>query len=264
MWRASVVYMKWLVVIKNKFAIIIFMLKKLLFIIFFSLVFCFCQSAFCDSVYNFDGFISDNAGVLNSRAKASINALMWDLQKKTGADVAVVTVKSLDGRSVEETALNIGRKYKIGKKGEDTGAVILVAPNDRRLRIEIGYGLEGIITDGKAGRIRDEEMLPYFKKGDYESGIWRGSYALAQNIAKGYGVTLSDTGPVPKAPSKSEDNAFFVLFVIIFLCIRFNIFPIFIPFGGYGSRYDSGFGGGGFGGFGGGGGFDGGGASGGW
>lgn len=215
-------------------------------------------SSFADSSYNFDGFISDNAKVLNIQAKDSINALLWDLQKKTGTDIAVVTVKSLDGRSIEETALDIGRKFKLGEKGKDTGAVVLVAPYDKKMRIEIGYGLEGTITDGHAGRIRDEQMLPYFRNGDYQSGIWRGTYTLAQDIAQADGVTLSDSGAVPKAPSDGDDWGFLLLFFIIFLSIRFGFFPIFIPFGGGGYR------GGGFGGGGSFGGFGGGGASGGW
>ena len=144
------------------------MLRRILVLAFFLFSFVF-QSVFADTAYNFDAFISDNAKVLNQSTRDNINAFLWDLQKKTGADIAVVTVNSLDGRSIEETALEIGRKYKLGKKGEDNGAVILVAPNDRKMRIEIGYGLEGIIPDGKAGRIRDEDMIPYFQKGDYQS-----------------------------------------------------------------------------------------------
>ena len=207
------------------------MIKRILISIIF-IMFLSLQCAFADSSYNFDGFISDNANVLDTGAKNSINAFLWDLQKKTGADIAVVTVKSLDGKSIEQTALDVGREFKIGKKGENTGAVVLVAPNERKLRIEIGYGLEGIIPDGKAGRIRDEQMLPYFRQGDYQSGIWRGTYQLADYIARAYGVTLSVNGPVPQQPSSGDDFGFLLLIIIIFFCIRFGIFPIFIPFGG--------------------------------
>src|SRR5699024_2796637 len=114
----------------------------------------------------------------------------YDLQTKTGADIAVATVKSLDGRPVESVAIQIGRDFKVGSKDKNEGAVVLVAPNDRKVRIEVGYGLEGIINDAKAGRIIDEEMLPYFKNGDYTSGIVRGTYVLAEDIAAANGVTL--------------------------------------------------------------------------
>ena len=237
------------------------MLKRILILVLFLFSFVF-QSAFADTNYNFNAFISDNAGIISKNTEDKINAFLWDLQKKTGTDIAVVTVNSLDGRSIEETALEIGRKYKLGKKGEDNGAVILVAPNERKMRIEIGYGLEGIIPDGKAGRIRDTDMLPYFQKGDYESGIHRGSYSLANAVAKGYSTELSINSPVPERPKEPDNTGFILFLMILLLCIRFGIIPIYIPFcGGYRT---GGFGSGSFGGFGGGGVFGGGGASGSW
>lgn len=238
------------------------MIKKILILFLFIIGF-IINPALADEHYNFNGFIADNARVLNSDARDSINAFLWDLQKKTGTDIAVVTAKSMDGKSIEDEALDIGRKMKLGQKGKNNGAVILVAPNDRRLRIEIGYGLEGIITDGHAGRIRDEQMIPYFKQGDYQSGIWRGAYALASDIAKAEGVTLQTNGPIPREPQSDDGyDWLFWVFVIIILSMRFGIFPIFLPFGG--GYNGGGFGGGSFGGFGGGGSFGGGGASGRW
>lgn len=239
------------------------MIKKL-FLFFILSFFAFAGNfVLADETYNFNAFICDNAQLLPEKTENLINSFLWDLQKKTGTDIAVVTVNSLDGRTVEETALNIGRKIKLGQKGKDNGAVILVAPNERKMRIEIGYGLEGIIPDGKAGRIRDEEMLPYFSKGNYEDGIFKGAYTLANIIAKENNTTLSYDGPVPASPSHQDDSFWLLIFVVIFLCIRFNVFPLFIPVGGYRS-YGGGFSSGGFGGFGGEGGFGGGGASGSW
>ena len=204
-----------------------FLKKFALFFVF--VIFSALQSVcYADSSYDFNIFVADNADILSPKTEQYINGFLWDLQKKTGTDIAVVTVKSLDGRSIEETALEIGRNFKPGEKGKDTGAVILVSPNDRKLRIEIGYGLEGIITDGHAGRIRDEQMIPYFQKGDYENGIRLGSYTLANDIAKAHGVSLSTGGPVPQsAQNNLSDEWFFILFIVIFLCIRFNLFPVF-------------------------------------
>ncbi len=239
-------------------------MKKLI----ISIVFVFLLLAggivFADSKIEFNGFICDNANLLTPAVENEINTFLLDLQKKTTADVAVVTLNSLDGRSIEETALNIGRNNKIGAKGKNNGAVILVAPNERKMRIEIGYGLEGAITDAHAGRIRDNDMLPYFARGEYENGILRGSYTLASDIAKSYGETISSSEniPPPAASGNDTDLLFLIiLIVIISLSFRGGFFPIFI---GSGFSSGRGFSGGGFGGVGGGGGFGGGGASGGW
>ena len=211
------------------------MCKKflLLIIVFFSCI----LTVFADTGYKFDGFICDNAGILTPKAKSAINGFLYDLQTKTGADIAVATVKSLDGRHVESVAIQIGRDFKVGSKDKNEGAVVLVAPNDRKVRIEVGYGLEGIINDAKAGRIIDEEMLPYFKNGDYTSGIVRGTYVLAEDIAAANGVTLDKSTKIPPPAGSDFDlSSFFLALAILYFLWRMNIF--IVPVGG-------GFGGGG-------------------
>lgn len=238
------------------------MIRKL--IIFFT-VFLFSLAAYADTNLRFEGFVADNAGLLSPDTKQSINAFLLDLQKKTTAEIAVVTVNSLDGLPIEDVALKIGRDKGVGAKEKNNGAVILVSPNDRKLRIEIGYGLEGAVTDAHAGRIRDNEMLPYFKKGQYENGILRGAYTLANDIAASYGVQLAAVSSIPapeEAPEAGIGDVIWFIFLLI-LFVQFRIFPLFIG-GGGGYGGSGGFGGGSFGGFSGGGGFGGGGASGGW
>lgn len=213
---------------------------------------------------HFNGFIADEAQVISANNEASLNALLYDLQKKTKADIAVVTLAALDGQPIEDAALNIGRKYKIGDKKLNSGAVVLVVPNDRQARIEIGYGLEGAITDAHAGRILDDYMIPYFRQNNYEKGIIDGTTVLAVDIADYYGVKISASKPIP--PTNDEGSGLAVLlFLIIWLSIYFSITK---NGGGGGGFYFGGgsFGGGGgsFGGFGGGGDFGGGGASRGW
>ena len=204
----------------------------------------------------FDGFVSDNAHVLSPRAIYEMNALLYDLQKKTGSDLAVVALKTLNNRPIEETALKIARDAKLGAKGKNNGALILVVPPENKSRIEIGYGLEGIINDAKAGRILDEYMIPYFNNNDYEKGILLGTYVLAGKIADGYGVELE---PDYNMPSQMQDDRYLDLMILLFL--------LFLLFGGPGGFFifPGGFGGfgGGSGGirFGGGGGFGGGGAT---
>lgn len=233
-------------------------MKKFLILIclFFSIV---LQGA-CLEALNFNGFIADNANIISSSNETALNQILLELQTKTKADVAVVTLNSLDGRPIEDVSLEIARRYKLGDKQLNNGALILVAPYDRKARIETGYGLEGIMNDSKAGRILDDYMIPYFKKEDYETGIIQGTLAFAYETAEGYGVRLSFKKP--SAPESDDaDILFIIMFIIILMIINSRGGPGGLIFFGM----PRGFGGGGGGiKFGGGGGFGGGGASRGW
>lgn len=214
------------------------------------------------------GYVNDYANVLPGDSVAKLNGIIQELRSKTGAEVVVVTLRSLDGYPIEDVGLEIGRQWKIGEKGKDNGVVILTAINDHKLRIEVGYGIEGYLTDAHAGRIRDTYMVPYFKKGDYQTGIIYGTSAVVSSIAKGYGVTISGNYQIPQTQDEPDGFSILIFFLFIFLFIRYPSFMTGLLIGSMNSgRYSSGggFGGGsGFGGFGGSGGFGGGGASGGW
>lgn len=193
---------------------------------------------------NFDGFIADEAHLLSPAVKENLNMTLWDLQKKSGADIAVVTLPSLNGKTVEQTALEIGRGYKIGSKEKNNGVVFLTALNERRMRIELGYGLENKISMSSLERIRDKDILPYYKSNDYESGIARGTYKLAELVANAEGVTISQQGDCPqlaktysRRSSRESYPWWFFPLVLLFA---------FLP-GGRGScrSYGRGFGGGG-------------------
>ncbi len=234
-----------------------FMAKKLLITV---CLFIFTLPVFAFEALNFNGFIADNAGVISSSNETVLNQVLLELQSKTKADIAVVTLNSLHNEAIEDVALEIGRRYKLGDKKLNNGAVILVVPNDRKARIETGYGLEGIINDAKAGRILDNYMIPYFRDGNYEKGIIQGTLAVAYEIAEAYGVQLSFEKPSAQK-SDDADILIIIMFIIIFMIISNRNGPGgMIFFGG-----PRGFGGGGGGiRFGGGGGFGGGGASRGW
>ena len=211
-----------------------------------------CQiPAFC--ALEFDGFIADEAGILSKSAKQDLNMTLWDLQKKSQADIAVVIVKSLDGKSVEQAALDIGRSYKIGSKEKNNGVVFLTALKEHRMRIELGTGLEDKIPVSSLEKIRDNDILPYYRQDDYESGILRGTYKLANLVADAEGVkiTLQGNCPVRVADgSSSKEHPPLWVYIIALLMA---------PFSGRRRRgYGS------FGGFGGGGGFGGSGCSGSW
>ncbi len=231
------------------------MIKKII-LIFLFLIISVCGGN-CLEALNFEGFIADNANIVSESNKRALNQILLELQDKTKADVVLVTLKSLDNRPIEDISLEIGRQYKIGDKKLNNGAVILVAPNDRKARIEVGYGLEGILPDSKAGRILDNYMIPYFREGNYEKGTVAGVLAVAHEVAKGYNVELSGQKPLPEG---GEDDFGTILLIIIIFLILFGPRGFGGGFGGFGG----GFGGGGKISFGGGGGFGGGGSSRGW
>jgi uncharacterized protein len=221
------------------------------------------------------GFVTDLAGVIDAATEARITRLAEELRDRTGAEIAVVTVDTTAPLDDFTYAMRIAEAWKPGRKGEDTGIVFLVAARDRKLRILVGYGLEGILPDGLVGEIEDREIVPAFRAGRLGEGIWRGVAALADRIAAARGVTLGGRpGEPPPEPSARREFpvGLLVLFVLLFLAAmlytasrprgfrRGGFFPF--GFGGFGGGGFGG-GGGGFGGFGGGS-FGGGGAGRGW
>lgn len=136
------------------------------------------------------GYVIDLANILKPDTKKQLEALCTELEQKTGAQLAIVTVKSLDGNSIQPYANDLFQHLGIGKKKQDNGVMLLVAPNDRKYWTEVGYGLEPVINDaraGDAGRL----MVPYFRQGDYSSGITAAAWQLAKYIADDKGVKLS-------------------------------------------------------------------------
>ena len=203
----------------------------------------------------FNGFIADEADLLSPQVENDLNMTLWDLQKKCGADLVVVTLPSLNGKSVEEVAIDIGRSYKLGAKGKNNGVVFLTALNERKMRIELGTGIERILNSAES--IRDKDIIPYYRKGDYESGIARGTYQLADTIAQAEGAQIKKQGICPERTTssshrRSRENCPWWVYPFAFLL------AIFSP--NRGRRFNSGS----FGGFGGGGGFGGCGCSGSW
>jgi uncharacterized protein len=124
-------------------------------------------------------YVADTAHVLSEVGRSEIDATLRSLEQETTAEVAVVTVPSLDGMSVEEYANRLFKEWGIGKKGVDNGVLVLVAPAERKIRIEVGYGLEPILPDGLAGEIIRTAFLPRFKDNDYAGGIQAGVARVA-------------------------------------------------------------------------------------
>lgn len=136
-------------------------------------------------------YVQDYAKVLTADDRRRLLSIGQELDRKTTAQLAVVTVNSLSGQPIEDYALAILRDWGIGSSEKNNGALIVVAVQDRRSRIEVAYGLEGLLTDGLTGRIQDQTMLPYFRKGNYAAGIVNGYATTAAIIAKDAGVQLT-------------------------------------------------------------------------
>jgi uncharacterized protein len=143
-----------------------------------------------------EGYVSDFAGLLSQGAGSLLEAQLSRLEKDTGAEVAVVTVTELGGTTVEDYAVRLFEEWGIGKKNEDNGVLFLVALIDRKVRIEVGYGLEPVITDGRAGRILDDDVLPFFKSGDYEAGIITGTSSIERYIRDGSPPSVIEENPI--------------------------------------------------------------------
>jgi uncharacterized protein len=213
--------------------------------------------------------VIDGAGVLSTRVVQGLSQSLYQLEKQTGNEISVLVVKSLENETIEGYALKVVDKWKLGKKGKDNGVLFLVSIKDKKMRIEVGQGLEGNLTDATSGRII-QSVRPYFKKGDYKSGIILG---LSQ-IAKKTGGKLTGAPRVRNRRSRRGSSSLFYLFFILIALFsgrgrrggRGGGLMTGMLLGsmmGGGRSSGGGFGGAG-GGFGGGGGFSGGGASGGW
>jgi uncharacterized protein len=221
------------------------------------------------------GYVNDFAGVLSPSTIQSVDALCAQVDRKAHAQIAVVTIKTLDDdQSIEEFATALEDKWKVGPKGTDRGVLMLLVMKPRRGRIEVGYGLEGILNDAKVGDI-GRSMVPAATQGDYNTAVPLGVQQIAQVIATDAGVTLTATQPMPQYQYQGQQQpqtihlSFFelvvgggvLLLILIFLVATGNTGLIFFLLGnllgGGGGRrgggdWGGGGGGGGFGGFGGG------------
>lgn len=141
-------------------------------------------------------YVNDFSGILSDESKDYILNVNLDLHQKTGAQVVVVTMESLNGESLESFATEMFRTYGIGDREKNNGILLLVVTGDRELRIEVGYGLEGVINDAKAGRILDDYVIPYLKDDLWNQGIVNGFDAVIQEICKEYNIEIVCNTPV--------------------------------------------------------------------
>lgn len=246
----------------------------------FSFVILFSQTALAETIPpkpQTNLYVFDYADLIESQDEQEMRKIAKALDDKTKAQIVVVTVNDLAKMEIEDYALNLFRNWGIGDKEKNNGVLIMVnkeslLANQRgRIRIEVGYGLEGAINDGKAGAILDNFALPAFEVGEYSRGIKDTFMAVSSEVAKEYGLDLSgsDLSGLESYLVEEDDDllldliiALVIFIIIIYFSTRkrgsrryYRRGPFNGPFGpfGGGGFHGGGFGGGGFGGFGGGG-----------
>ncbi|MGB2640253.1 MAG: TPM domain-containing protein [Candidatus Acidiferrum sp.] len=194
------------------------------------LLFLFFASAPCISAEKIKdihptAYVTDLAHVITPAATARLENLCTELEQKTGAQMAIVTVSSLEGETVEQYGNELFQQLGVGNKKSDRGVLLLVAPPEHKYWTEVGYGLEPVINDARAGDA-GRAMLPFFRQGNYSAGIETGAWQLANYVAADKGVTLAATAPArPVQPRNQSSPSFpiwpiFLLIFFVFHIIR--------------------------------------------
>jgi len=223
------------------------------------------------------GRVVDEAHILDANARGAVESKLADLETKTGRQLVVVTLTSLQGYEIEDYGYRLGRSWGIGEKDKNTGALLIVAPNEHRVRIEVGYGLEGTLTDAVSRLIIENAILPRFRVNDFSGGIQRGvdDLVLALTDNADFKRRAADQEATPSGAAGGGQLLVILLLlgVWFFFAMRSRRggrrgrgMPWIVPIGGGWAPAGGGWGGGGSGGgfSGGGGSFGGGGASGRW
>jgi uncharacterized protein len=169
------------------------------------------------------GRVNDFAGVLDAAARTQVETIVREAERITSAEIAVATVSSLDGMSVEEYANKLFHFWGIGKKDRDNGVLVLVAPNERKVRIEVGYGLEPILPDGLAGEIIRTEILPRFRENDYSGGTLAAITRIAGIVQRGHVLTAEERRQLDQASSNDQPP----------MIIMIPFFGIFVSIGAF-------------------------------
>lgn len=213
------------------------------------------------------GYVNDFAGVIPSEDEAAMRGIITAVREQTGAEIAVVTVESMAPYpTIEDYGIALAEEWGVGSDADDAGVILIVALEEREVRIEVGYGLEGAIPDGRAGGILDDYVLPDLRNNDFGPGLLNGVAAIAEVVADEYGVTLTGVQAEPRRSAGGSStldvgDLLYVVFLLVFVGGRWFFWPLLFAGrrrgffgGGFGSGGHSsgsgfsGFGGGGFGG----------------
>ena len=163
------------------------------------------------------GYVSDFANILGDHDREEINKICEDLEKITGAEMAVVVLPSTAPLDVKTYAVKLFEKWGVGKRRQDNGLLILLSLTDRRVEVEVGYGLEGVLPDAKVGEIIDREMIPLFAKGDFSSGLLNATRVYAEIIKNNY------YGIKEAPPSGPGSIPFLILVMVVVIVLSIMI-----------------------------------------
>jgi uncharacterized protein len=170
------------------------------------------------------GRVNDFANVIDPATEAEIDRRLDQLERDTSSEIAVATVQSLDGTSVEDYANRLFKEWGVGQAGADNGVLVLVAIDDRAMKIEVGYGLEGILPDGLAGQVIRDEFTPRFRDNDYSGGIRNGVNRLADIVEKQQVLTAEELAAFNDEASTTVPSYILIPFIAIFVGIGFMLF----------------------------------------
>ena len=159
----------------------------------------------CGEIPYLTGRVNDNAGILSENAKKLLSEKLKAHEERTTNQVVVLTLTSLKGESIEDYSYQVFNEWKLGQEGRDNGILIVVVPGEKQMRIEVGYGLEGSITDLTAGRIIREIMAPRFREGDFDGGISDGALAVV-NVLEGQ--ELAEAADIDEASGSQSLSGF--------------------------------------------------------
>jgi len=189
------------------------------------------------------GRVNDTAGMLPVETRERVEVKLAELEKSTGSQVAVLTIASLEGEPLEEYSLKVAQTWKLGRKGVDDGAILLVARDDRKMRIEVGYGLEAKLTDIACKRILDDVVRPAFRDGDFGRGVESGVDAMigtiqGKDVLPPAGAGLRRTAVPPPLIARLLGTLIFLVVVGVFSfiavfgkgCMSWFLYAFLMPF----------------------------------
>ncbi|RWQ44002.1 MAG: YgcG family protein, partial [Mesorhizobium sp.] len=167
------------------------------------------------------GRVVDNAGIIDAATEAALTRKLADFEAKSSDQIVVATLPSLDGEEIEPFANRLFRAWKLGQTGEDNGVLLLVAKDDRKMRIEVGYGLEGTLTDLHTRLIIENDMVPAFRADDFSGGIMKAVDDMVM-VLEGNSEELEARGTRNQQPPFNTDDLFFAIFISIWAIIFFG------------------------------------------
>jgi uncharacterized protein len=161
------------------------------------------------------GRVNDNAGMLSPGVVRQLELMLKDFEQKDSTQIVVLAVASLEGAALEEFSMRVAERWKIGQKGLDNGAILLISRADRKVRIEVGYGLEGRLTDLKAGRIIREVIVPEFRAGRFDRGVVNGVQAMIDTVRGEFQAAEKKEPHALDARHLTDAIPFLILFVFL-------------------------------------------------